>query len=117
LKLLIYFFKIFNARLNLSGIEQMIILRGGFERITLQLGNIKNNAIIFLILNIKISFAINSYRKHLYHVGCVSFCLKRKTNKKNARENALRGWNDVAVWKDFKPPYIPKNIWQNIFSA
>ena len=102
----------------MSGIEQMIILRRGFERITLQLGNIKNNAIIFLILNIKIPFAINSYRIHLYHVGCVSFGMKRKTNKKQyAGENALRGWNDVAVWKDFKPPYIPKNIWQNIFSA
>jgi hypothetical protein len=68
----------FNARLNLSRIEQMIILRGEFERITLQLGNIENNTICFLILNIKISFVINSYKIRLYHVGCVIFCMRRK---------------------------------------
>jgi hypothetical protein len=33
--------------LNLSGIEQMIILREGFERIKLQLCNIENNTMIF----------------------------------------------------------------------
>jgi hypothetical protein len=58
--------------------EQMIILRVEFERITLQLGNIENNMIIFLILNIKILFVINSYRICLYHVGCVIFCTSCK---------------------------------------
>jgi hypothetical protein len=34
--------------LNSSGIKKMIMLRGGFEIITLQRGNIENNTIIFL---------------------------------------------------------------------
>jgi hypothetical protein len=33
-----------------SGIEKMTMLRGGFERITLQLGNNKNNTIIIFYL-------------------------------------------------------------------
>jgi len=27
------------------------------------------------------------------------------------RDNSLQSWNDVAVWRDFKPLYIPANIW------
>jgi hypothetical protein len=27
------------------------------------------------------------------------------------RDNGLQGWNDVVVWRDFKPPYIPEDIW------
>jgi hypothetical protein len=48
MKLLIYFLYIFNAMLNSSGIKKMIMLREGFEIITLQRGNIENNTIIFL---------------------------------------------------------------------
>jgi len=33
--------------LDLSGIEQMIMLRSGFERITLQLGNIEIKIFFF----------------------------------------------------------------------
>jgi hypothetical protein len=35
----------------------------------------------------------------------------QKKSKKYARENILPSWNDVVVWKDFRPPYIPENIW------
>jgi hypothetical protein len=73
----------------LSGIEQMIMLWGGFERITLQLGDIENNTIIFLILNIKISFVINSYKIHLYHVGCMIFGMRNKKNLKNMLEKTF----------------------------
>jgi len=52
----------------------MIILRGVFGRLTLQLTNIENNTIFFKkILNIKISFVLNSYKICLYHVGCTIF--------------------------------------------
>jgi hypothetical protein len=27
------------------------------------------------------------------------------------RDNGLQGWNDVVVWRDFKPPYISGDIW------
>jgi len=35
----------------------------------------------------------------------------QKKDKKYARDNGLQGWNDVAVWRDFKPPYILEDIW------
>jgi hypothetical protein len=45
-------------------------------------------------------------------VGCVIFGLKHKKKaKKNARNNGLQGWNDMAVWRDFKHLYIPGDIW------
>jgi len=45
-------------------------------------------------------------------VGCVIFCMKHeKRQKKPARDKGLQGWNDVAVWRDFKPIYIPEDIW------
>jgi len=44
-------------------------------------------------------------------VGCVIFCMKYKRRKKKARDNGLQGWNNVAVWRDFKPLYIPADIW------
>ena len=49
-------------------------------------------------------------------VGCVIFDMKcRKKPKKYARDNYLQGWNDVAVWRDLRPPYILEDIWpQNI---
>ena len=37
-------------------------------------------------------------------------------SKKYAREIALPGWNDVTIWKDFRPPYIPENIWAKYIS-
>jgi len=36
--------------------------------------------------------------------------LQKKT-KQTARDKGLQGWNDVAVWRDFKPIYIPTDIW------
>jgi hypothetical protein len=44
-------------------------------------------------------------------VGCVIFGMKHKKTKNNARDNSLQGWNDVAIWRDFKPLYIPADIW------
>jgi hypothetical protein len=36
---------------------------------------------------------------------------QKRQKKKTARDNILQGWNDVAVWRDFKPIYIPTDIW------
>jgi hypothetical protein len=35
----------------------------------------------------------------------------QKKAKQYAKENTLPGWNDVMVWKDFRPPYIPEDTW------
>ena len=35
----------------------------------------------------------------------------QKKTKKTARDKGLQGWNEVAVWRDFKPIYIPADIW------
>jgi len=34
----------------------------------------------------------------------------QKKSKKYAKKSALPGWNDVTIWKDFRPPYILENI-------
>jgi len=44
-------------------------------------------------------------------VGCVIFGKKHKKRPKNTRDNGLQGWNNVAVWRDFKPIYILGDIW------
>jgi hypothetical protein len=44
-------------------------------------------------------------------VGYAIFYMKHKKAKKYARDNGLQGWNDVVVWRDFKPPYILVDIW------
>jgi hypothetical protein len=35
----------------------------------------------------------------------------RKKLKRHARENGLEGWNEVAVWREFKLPFISGDIW------
>ena len=35
----------------------------------------------------------------------------KKGQKKTARDRGFQGWNDVAVWRDFKPIYIQEDIW------
>jgi hypothetical protein len=35
----------------------------------------------------------------------------QKKAKKRARDNGLQGWNDVVIWRDFTPLYIPGDIW------
>jgi hypothetical protein len=48
----------------------------------------------------------------LREVGCVIFGMKhKKEQKKTARDRDFQGWNDVAVWRDFKPIYILEDIW------
>jgi len=44
-------------------------------------------------------------------VGCVIFGINHRKAKKYARDKGLQGWNDMAVWRDFKPLYIPGDIW------
>jgi hypothetical protein len=41
----------------------------------------------------------------------VDYVIFGMKHKKYARDNSLQGWNDVAVWRDFKSPYIPGDIW------
>jgi len=35
----------------------------------------------------------------------------QKMAKQTARDRGFQGWNDVAVWRDFKLIYIPEDIW------
>jgi hypothetical protein len=35
----------------------------------------------------------------------------QKKSKTHARDNGLEGWNEVAVWRKFKPPFISGDIW------
>jgi hypothetical protein len=35
----------------------------------------------------------------------------QKKAKRYARDNGLEGWNEVAVWQEFKPPFISGDIW------
>jgi hypothetical protein len=35
----------------------------------------------------------------------------QKKAKRYARDNGLEGWNEVAVWREFKPPFISGDIW------
>jgi hypothetical protein len=30
----------------------------------------------------------------------------QKKTKRYARDNGLEGWNEVAIWQEFKPPFI-----------
>jgi len=45
-------------------------------------------------------------------VGCMIFGMTHKKKaKRYARDNGLEGWNEVAVWREFKPPFISGDIW------
>jgi hypothetical protein len=45
-------------------------------------------------------------------VGCVIFGMNHKKRQKTTvRDRGFQGWNDVAVWRDFKPIYILEDIW------
>jgi hypothetical protein len=35
----------------------------------------------------------------------------KKKAKRYARDNGLEGWNEVAVWREFKPPFISRDLW------
>ena len=113
------FYKFFIHRIQLSGIAQMIMLRWGFGRITLQLGNIENNMIFFKnLLYIKISFVINSYKIHLYHVGCVTFGMRCKKKLKNMPEMTL--YQAEMTWWFGRIPgrHTSRRIYgRNIFST
>jgi len=43
----------------------------------------------------------------------VIFGMNHKKGKKNARDRGLQGWNNMAVWRDFKLIYIPEDIWSH----
>jgi hypothetical protein len=51
---------------------------------------------------------ISRYRSRLHEFWYES---QKKDKKKTARDKGLQGWNDVAVWRDFKPIYIVEDIW------
>jgi hypothetical protein len=106
------FNKLFIHNTNSSRIMQMTILRGGCGRIMWQLGNIENDTIFFL------KFYILKSNLSLTHIKFVYGCRLRdfwyeaqKKEKKYARDNDLQGWNDVVVYRDFRPPYILEYIW------
>jgi hypothetical protein len=44
-------------------------------------------------------------------VGCVIFGMTQKKTKRYARDNGLEGWNEVAVWQEFKLSFISGDIW------
>jgi hypothetical protein len=44
-------------------------------------------------------------------VGCVIFGMTHKKTKRYARDNGLKGWNEVAIWREFKPSFISGDIW------
>jgi hypothetical protein len=35
----------------------------------------------------------------------------QKKAKRYARDNGLEGWNEVAVWREFKPLFISRDMW------
>jgi len=44
-------------------------------------------------------------------VGCVIFGMTHKKKAKiYARDKGLEGWNEVAVWRKFKLPFISGDI-------
>jgi hypothetical protein len=34
----------------------------------------------------------------------------KKKAKRYARDNGLEGWNEVAVWQEFKPLFISRDV-------
>ena len=73
----------------MSGIEQMKCCEEVWENHVATRDHQKQYDNFFFILNIKISFVINTYRICLYHVGCVIFCMWCKNNLKHMSEKTL----------------------------
>jgi hypothetical protein len=45
-------------------------------------------------------------------VGYVIFGMThKKKTKRYARDNGLEGWNEMAVWREFKPSFTSGYIW------
>jgi hypothetical protein len=45
-------------------------------------------------------------------VGCVILgIIPKKKSKRHARDNSFEGWKKVAVWREYKPPFISGEIW------
>jgi hypothetical protein len=40
----------------------------------------------------------------------------KKKAKKNAKDKGFPSLKDMAIWRDFKPPHVMKNIWALISS-
>ena len=94
----------------MNGRELIIILRGEFGTIMLQLGKIEFR-IIFFIPNIKILFFIFKLIINLYHIGCMIFDMRRKKKLKiYSKKRELPDWNDMAVWKDVRPAYVSEVV-------
>jgi hypothetical protein len=82
-------------------------LQGGCGKIMPQLANIKNNTRFFLDKNLCFEMlflvAWSRLRDFWYE--------SQKRAKQTARDRGFQDWNDVAVWRNFKPIYIPEDIW------
>jgi len=42
---------------------------------------------------------------------------QKKKAKRYARDNGLDGWNEVVVWREFKPPFISGIYGRHILST
>jgi hypothetical protein len=86
---------------NLNGRELIIMLRGEFERITVQLGKIEFR-IIFFITNITILFFIYNQIINLYHIGVWFFeqGVKKPKNmrKKRSFQAGIHSTHDVHAF-------------------
>ena len=103
-----FYFKwiIYIHNINLSGIVRTTILSGKYERITRQLGDIENNIYFWFIILCSKFYLVTM------EVGCVIFGMTpKKKTKRYERDNGLEGWNEVAVWREFKLPFISGDIW------
>jgi len=98
--------------MNSSKIALMTMLRGGCGRIMRQLGNIKNDTIFFFKKNYVLKSNLSlTYIRFVDGSRLRDFWYEvQKKAKKYARDDCLQSWNDVAVWMDFRPPYISEDI-------
>jgi len=85
-------------------------LQGRFRRITLQLGKIEMK-IIFLILLFNFIIHLLTDNSFVpYRLSDFWYEMQKKA-KKFTKERELLGWKKVAVWKDFRHPYISEVMW------
>jgi len=41
----------------------------------------------------------------------------KKKAKRYVRDNGLEGWNEMAIWREFKPPFISGDNGRHILST
>jgi hypothetical protein len=85
------------------------MLRWGFKRIMLQLDKIEI-MIIFLFQIFKFIHLLIDNLLITYKLRDFWYEAQKKANT-YTREREIPAWNDMAIWKNFRPPYISKAIW------